>query len=218
MKKHFVCLANSFKYQGRCLAGIEIRMNNETYSVVTKGDGTPQWIRPVSRNGHGELPTLEARNIDLLDVVEIENIETCPKNAHSENVFYSSLGKIGKKIENHAHRLNDLCDKINPLLFFNRGKAVPVYVFEQEGHSLVFVKVSEHAFYNDEKEKLRVKFLYGSTPYDLPVTDPKFINRMKSKGLGHINAESDYYFTVSLAEELNGWHAKLVAGVISPLN
>ena len=26
MKKHFICLANSFKYAGRCLGGIEIEI------------------------------------------------------------------------------------------------------------------------------------------------------------------------------------------------
>ena len=34
MKKHFICLANSFKYAGRCLGGIEIEMKDNKYTIV----------------------------------------------------------------------------------------------------------------------------------------------------------------------------------------
>jgi len=40
-KKKIICLANSRKYGGRCIAGKEIRSRN--------------WIRPIRDGGNGEL-------------------------------------------------------------------------------------------------------------------------------------------------------------------
>ena len=56
MKKHFICLANSFKYAGRCLGGIEIEMKDNKYTIVRNENGTPKWIRPISFEEHGQLP------------------------------------------------------------------------------------------------------------------------------------------------------------------
>jgi hypothetical protein len=218
MKKHFICLANSFKYGGRCLAGIEIDLNDTKYTTVKNDDGTPKWIRPVSRGEHHELSTFETQRINVLDIVEIEDAESCPDFAHSKNVYYASLKKAGRKIELKENDLNNLCNNAQPKIFFNRGKAVPTDVFRQSGHSLMLIKIPSPTFYNDENEKLRVEFLYRSTEYDLPVTDPAFIDFMKRKGLDHINAISNYYFTISLGEELDGWHYKLVAGILSVPN
>lgn len=47
-KVRFVCLANSFKERGRCVAGIVLDENNNP---------TNTWIRPVSNSLHGELNT-----------------------------------------------------------------------------------------------------------------------------------------------------------------
>ena len=215
MKKYFICLANSFKYQGRCLAGIEITLSRSGYSIVSKEDGTPKWIRPVSRAKNGELSVLETQNMNMLDIIEIEIVEECPNNAQSENVFYSSLKRSGKKIEQNAHNLNELCDNIHSKIFFNKGRAVPADIFQQSNHSLMLVKTLNSVFYNDEKSKLRVKFSFSGIEYDLPVTDPAFINDMQVKGLDNINAIDDYYFIISLGEEFDGWHYKLIAGVIT---
>ena len=215
MKKHFICLANSFKYQGRCLAGIEITLNESGYSVVAKEDGTPKWIRPVSRAGYGELSVSETQNMNMLDIIEIEGVEECPNNAHNENVFYSSLKRSGKKIGQNTNNLNGLCDNIHSKIFFNRGKAVPADIFQQSNHSLMFVKALNSIFYNDERNKLRVKFSFSGAEYDLPVTDPIFINYMQVKGLDSVNAVDKYYFAISLGEEFDGWHYKLIAGIIT---
>ncbi len=196
------------------MAGIEVVVGDTKDYIVRKADGRPRWIRPVSRNEHGELPVY---NINLLDIVEIENSEYCPDRAHSENVFYSTLKKSEKTFRLDVDILSYICDTQSKI-FFNRGKAIPVDEFQIRDYSLIFVKVSDHEFYNfnydDGKEKLRVKFSYNNIRYDLPVTDPAFINFVKAKSLEYVNAENNYYFTISLGEEFEGWHHKLVAGII----
>ena len=63
--KTILCLANSRKLGGRCVAGREIGEN-----------GVGQWIRPVSNHGHGEVSEADRRfenGVDpmVLDIVEI---------------------------------------------------------------------------------------------------------------------------------------------------
>ena len=52
MPTKFICLANSFKEGGRCIAGIELDANNIPVII----DNRPKWIRPVCNTEHGEVP------------------------------------------------------------------------------------------------------------------------------------------------------------------
>ena len=54
--KRMVCLANSRKLNGRCVAGIEL-----------VGDRRIGWIRPVSDREHGEVSEYERRYADGSD-------------------------------------------------------------------------------------------------------------------------------------------------------
>lgn len=210
-KRYIICLANSYKNKGRCLAGIEIKTNDSKYSIVMKQDGTPQWLRPVSRTEHGEIPDL---GFELLDILEIEYAGSCPKEAHSEDAFYSSIKKVpSRKFDTDI--LESLCDRVHGLIFFNMGKAVPADVFKQEDHSLMFIKVSGCTYFSDDSDKLRVKFQYNDIPYDLPITDPAFVRKVKIEGLDRVNEAGNYYFTVSLGVAFNEWHHKLIAGIVA---
>lgn len=42
-----LCLANSYKHGGRCIAGIEVTLDNKGYSIVRDVNGVPKWVRPV---------------------------------------------------------------------------------------------------------------------------------------------------------------------------
>jgi hypothetical protein len=77
--KTIVCLANSRKHSGRCVAGIEIN------------DGTlGDWIRPVSDRVSEEVSLEERRYEDgkdtqLLDIVTIEMKRPHPHDCQTEN-------------------------------------------------------------------------------------------------------------------------------------
>lgn len=79
MLKRIVCLANSRKLSGRCIAGKEIRR------------GKPVgWVRPVSAREHEEVSEYERQYQDgsdpsVLDVVDIELLEPRPKGYQQEN-------------------------------------------------------------------------------------------------------------------------------------
>ena len=83
----------------------------------------------------------------------------------------------------------------------------------------VLISASNCIFYKDEtdffRDKFRAGFSYNAVEYDLPITDPVFINRLKIKGWNPDDSKKyRYYLTVSLSEEYRGWHYKLVAGVV----
>jgi hypothetical protein len=77
--KHLLCLANSQKMSGRCVAGKEI-----------VGGQYGGWVRPVSGREHQEISDTERRYADgssagLLDVVTITFAEPVPHGFQSEN-------------------------------------------------------------------------------------------------------------------------------------
>ena len=74
MNTYFICLANSLKRGGRCIAGVEVTISGEYWSVVKKDDGSPKWIRPIdAMTDYGEITIIEACNIPLLSVVKLED-------------------------------------------------------------------------------------------------------------------------------------------------
>ncbi len=77
--KRFLCLANSRKLSGRCVAGRELTP-----------EGPGPWIRPVSSRVHQEISEYERQYPDgsdprVLDVIDITFIEHQPREYPSEN-------------------------------------------------------------------------------------------------------------------------------------
>ena len=47
MDKFFVCLANSYKHGGRCIAGVEVEWREDRWRIVRDERQMPRWVRPV---------------------------------------------------------------------------------------------------------------------------------------------------------------------------
>lgn len=86
MPTRFICLANSFKEGGRCLAGIEVDANNNPVVVNER----TKWIRPICKTKHGEVPNRIAQPFKILDIIEIDVTENKPETYQSENVLFNS--------------------------------------------------------------------------------------------------------------------------------
>jgi len=213
MKTLFVCLANSKKYGERCIAGVEVKKTKSGYELIEK-DGKPKWLRPVTEYQRGAISKNLVKNINLLDILEINVKEYCPKSYQSENAYFeeSSLRKVGQKLSND--NLDKLIDMNQRNIFGNRGKAVSEDVIDKVDHSLTLIKVSDFEIYKRESDsQLRMKFEFNNVHYDLPITDLNFIEVYTEDGNLLRNVES-LYLTISLAVNHNGWHSKLIAGVL----
>lgn len=221
MDKLFVCMAVSYKYGGRCIGGIELTKNeNGNYSIVAE-NGTPKWIRPVTRNTeHGEIPMHLSSTCRVMDIVRLTDVEACPDCAQSENYYFNDIEKIGH-LRTDEETLNMLCDTRHSMIFGNRGKAVHPDSYNCIGYSLMLIKPENVNFfmenrYGSDRMRLRVNFTYNGNDYDLPVTDPESCEKA-DYDVDSLNGKNTYYLTISLGVEYEGWHSKLVANVI-PLN
>jgi len=213
MSTKIICLANSKKYGERCVAGIEVEESGNVFEIVRYGTGA-KWIRPVSQSGYGEFPVRIARDIKLLDVIEMNILSYCPSGYQTENAYFegNSVRHVSS-IQLSSSNLDQLTSNYN-LLFGNRGKAVNVDVIDSITYSLVFIKVEEYDVYiKQENNQLRMKFTHQFIEYDFPITDIQFeiLYRNNQNMFQNIN---HLYLTISLAVEYNGWHTKLIAGII----
>lgn len=219
MDKYFICLANSYKRGGRCVAGVEIVFDaNGGLKPVYDDDGRPRWIRPIATTTYGEIPNYMAEDIKLLSIVKLYNVVPCPNKPHTENVCYSKLEQCKYDLSHDASFMSFFIDSTHQSIFRNRGRAVSSEMSMDIEYSLMLIHVEKAYAYideNREKSKNRMSFTYYGTDYDFPITDPIFLDEFK-KEPDRYAIIPDVYLTLSLGLEFEGWHHKLVAGVIIP--
>lgn len=220
MDKYFICLANSYKRGGRCVAGVEIVFdaNGKIRFAWDLDDDRPQWIRPIATTTYGEIPNYVAEDIKLLSIVKLYNVVPCPNKPHTENVYYSKLEQCKYDLSNADSLLNHLINSTHQSIFRNRGRAVSAEMSTGIDYSLMLIHVENACAYideNREKSKNRMSFSYYGADYDFPITDPIFLEEFQKEPECYANIP-DVYLTISLGLEFEGWHHKLVAGVIIP--
>lgn len=211
MVTRFVCLANSLKEGGRCVAGIELDANHHPVFC----NGLPKWIRPVCPTDHGEIPIQHTIAFDLLDILEMNVTGSKAQGYQSENVDFeppfTKVGVFGLPC------LAPLCDQRNTI-FGNHGKAISVESISALDHSLVLLRTKHlHVEFRKSesrknKPQLRAGFEHHGILYDLPVTDPIFRERIIDNPYMLEDIDT-IYLCVSIGIAWEGWHYKLVAGV-----
>jgi hypothetical protein len=222
MVDRILCLANSYKHDHRCMAGI---------SLVTR-----RWVRLVGSTIPGCLTIREAsysdgKEVRLLDIFEAEIDEPCPSNCHPEDVYLNP--KPLRLIERfdqpqHVNKLTAHINK-NPTVLESYGDRVYCRKIENSpvGHSIALIKPDDLWWWiRDEsgKRKNRAIFRIGSANrirYDLAVTDPVWLHQLNQLNPGiYPNAlfaggkARKTLLTISLSEPFEGFHYKLIAGVI----
>ena len=213
MKKIFVCLANSKKYGGRCLAGIELTRDEQGKPHLTlDAQGKPRWIRPVAHTEHGEIPQMEVKHIRLLDFVEFESAEPCPHGYQTENIFYQGktfdvCGNLNVKSEN----LDQLVENQSDIILGNREKYISASEVDALGHSIVLIKTDTSRIKLYETgAHLRMAFFWQNTAYDLPVTDMDFHLRWIDEPT-ILHDKPNAYLCISLAINFEGRHHKFIS-------
>ena len=213
--RYFICLANSYKRGGRCIAGIEV---DDSRKILRDEKGNPRWLRPIADTPHGEIPNHIADNIKLLSLIKLTDVKPCPISVHTENVRFSQIEVCHSPYPSDRMLLDRLIDKVHQAAFGSKGRAVSSDVVSRLGYSLMFIYVENVTAYideNREKSKNRMKFSYYGTEYDMPITDPIFLEEFRSDPQ-RFSMIPSVYLTLSLGMEFEGWHHKLVAGVIIP--
>ena len=220
MDKYFICLANSYKHGGRCIAGVEVVPMSEGQMFIARhDDGRPCWIRPVSMAENGEIPISLAQGIKVLSLVKPIDVVPCPDKAHTEDVHCSRIESCPNNFEYDEEFLSQLVDPVHQSVFYFRGKAIPATMINRLDYSLMLIHPEKASAYIDEereKSKYRMKFTYYGSNYDFPITDPCFLETFKKNPQRYVDING-VYLTLSLGLEFEGFHFKLVAAVLPPV-
>lgn len=209
-----ICLANSYKHDHRCIAGLR-----------TDGRG---WLRPVTEREHGELEYRHYRLPDqseprLLDVIRVglSNPHPLPHQPENWRVDGSAWELIERPARGECARIVVGSVSEEPLLFGTSGKSVSCVRFEllPAKESLVLIEPSDIQWLT--LDKARVLFRLEDVYYNLPLTDPMYVGRLKKLATGShqsaalgIPENRTILFTISLGEPFDGICYKLVAAVI----
>jgi len=220
-KKTIICLANSRKLAGRCVAGKEIA-----------GSTIGAWIRPVSSRPTGELSERERRFLNgqdpkLLDVIAVSMVEPRPHAFQTENhliddryywikhreatwdVLKAALDPAaGPLWDNSSSGYNGLHDRIE------EGEANKLVGSLRliEVRNLNIAVAVEGAEVGNPHRKVRGRFTHHGARYCLAVTDPI----AEDRSLAGADGEFDIGYAIlciSLGEPYKGYAYKLIAGV-----
>lgn len=217
MNKLFLCLANSYKYGGRCLAGVLLEEHVSGYHIVRNTDGSPRWIRPVMPEGTGEIPADMTQDISLFDVIEASDVTEQPHYSHSEDTTFSTLRKV-RTYPRTEKVVERLCDNAHAQLLGFPEKKITQEQYETGTTSLALI-CPEHVRVVcsevDEYVKFRVFFTYHGIEYNCSLTDPDYLHLLQSYGIESVERnKGEMYLVVSLSKEYQGYYHKLVAGVL----
>lgn len=220
--KRIVCLANSRKLNGRCVAGIEIDHRGRR-----KG-----WIRPVSARESEEVSEYERQYEDgsdprVLDVIDVPLIEPRPKDYQQENwlldrdVYWKRVGRVT------WDDLPPLADPPGPLwingdsTYNGRNDRIALAMTAELRSSLRLIRVDRLALsvfkpgeaFGDSKRRVQGRFRHADADYHLWVTDPVYERAYLARPDGDYEL-GECFLTISLGEPFKGYCYKLIAAII----
>ena len=221
--KRIVCLANSRKLSGRCVAG-------KTMENSTPGS----WIRPVSDRQHEEVSYSERQYQDgsdpsLLDIIDIPVLIARPKDYQRENYLLDAAQyweQAGKLAWDDLAQLVDDVPKLwsnGDSTYHGCNDRVELELAKTFDYSLAFIHVDEISIrvfapglaFNNAKRRVQGEFSHNGVLYRLWVTDPIIEKRYLAGEDGEFSL-GEAYLTISLGEPKGNECYKLVAAIITP--
>jgi hypothetical protein len=221
--KTILCLANSRRPKGKCVAGKEY-----------DGGKFGAWIRPVNARNDNAISEADAQykdgtSADLLDIVLVSMSEAAPSHHQTENHqidagFYwmkkgratweqivsatdNVTGPLWSDGDSSFHGLND---KVAEAI----ANSLTSSLLLVEPSSLTLVVAKESKWGGGSERKVRAHFALNGTDYNFVVTDPWIETEYFAKPDGSYPVDGSR-LCVSLAEVFNGSAIKLVAAVIT---
>ena len=222
--KTIICLANSRKNSGRCIAGREI-----------SGQKIGPWIRPVSARDGREISEEDRRYEDgtganVYDVIEIEMLGHVGENYQPENHLIDDSYHWRRVDRWSWQTLPPLVEPITGPLWLNGHSTyyglndkIPADLVVKQNSSLVLVRPNklrinvgfEGGMYAPAKRRVRASFRLADLAYSLLVTDPEAEKAYLGGADGNFPVD-DAILCISLGEIFKGFAFKLVATIFTP--
>ncbi len=188
--KRVVCLANSRKLAGRCIAGLEW--------APKKGKG--DWIRPVSERDGQEVSEYERQYSDgsdpqVLDIIDLPLKERQPDGCQTENWLINQAYYWEKVGSYSPFELSTLVDPVEPLwrnghsTYHGHNDKIPNAVAGGISTSLRLIEVEELVLrvfapgeaFGNSKRRVQGRFVLADQTYSFWITDPIYERRYLSK-------------------------------------
>lgn len=216
--KSIICLANSRKMSGKCIAGLEF-----------EGRQVGGWIRPVSSSSDGEItvfdrPMENGAEPELLDILRIPMIEPRPNGFQTENhlidngFYWVREGVFAKEYllhyceapnplwVNEFHSSNGINDRIPEV----RANLLPNSLVLIEPQQLTIAVIRGYR----GRLQVRAEFSVVGETYCLGVTDPAIEDLYRPYGEGRYTYRQRAVACISIGEPYKGYCYKLVASII----
>ena len=222
-QKKILCLADSRKMSGHCVAGREIA-----------GNKIGDWIRPISKREHEEISVDELRYKDghlakLLDIITIPMLRAKPRTFQTENhliadeyYWTKSARATWKQIEAAVQDVKGPLWANGSSSFGMTNNRVPDARAETFDHSLLLVRPNnlrivvgpQGGMYAPDKRRVGAEFQLDGLPYKLALTD----NEREHAYLRGNNGTfpiANAFLCISLGESYKGHAYKLAAALIT---
>lgn len=219
--QRIVCLANSRKLNGRCVAGRKF-----------DGQSAGVWVRPVGDRESGEVSEYERQYEDgtdpqVLDIIDVPLVGPSPAAYQSENWVLDARYYWRKAGELSPSDLPRVVEPVEPLwldghnTYSGSNDKVPVALLGEIDTSLRFIEVSALTLavfapgeaFGNAKRRVQGRFVHAGQQYSLWVTDPRYEKKYLAQSDGHYEI-GDCYLTISLGERYQDACYKLIAAII----
>lgn len=225
MQKTILCLANSWRPGGHCVAGKE----------TANGRRFGAWIRPIDPNQRNAITDAQMRygdgtHADVLDLVRLQLTIAMPEGHQTENYVVDSskrwvrvgraswadviratdavAGPLWNVGDSSYHGVNDKVSEI-------RAEGLGSSLLLIEPSNLELVVGSESRYGGGTQRRVRARFELNGHPYNFVVTDFVVGDEYLAQGDGTYPI-AEARLCVSLAEVVGDSATKLVAAVITP--
>lgn len=220
--RRIICLANSYKPRGRCVAG-----------RVFQDGSVGEWVRPVSAREGGELSPAECRygmlrgSVAVGDIADVQLARPARQGHQLENHEIEGAG-VWRKTGCATWTLLYACqDEDCPDFWVNRGSSgrgladrVPMSMAPEFSASLQLIYLPRMDLlvgtgFDGVGKEIRACFSHLGQEYRLKVTDPAICDEMKAKPVGRYPVGM-VLLCISISQPYKGHLYRLVATVITP--
>jgi hypothetical protein len=222
--KTILCLANSRRPGGRCVAGKEL-----------SGGKIGAWMRPINgQNGNAvselDLQLENGTVADVLDVLTIPMVQPSPQGHQTENHLIAPDYYWTKQFRANWQHVVEATDSVTGTLwstgdstYHGQNDKVSEALAAGFGHSLMLIEPATltlivgpaSQYGGGSRRRVRAAFTFDKTYYNVVVTDPSIEAKYFAGSDGHFKIEGSR-LCISLSEIFNGFAFKLVATVITP--
>ena len=197
--KTIICLANSRRYGGRCIAGKEVNPDG-SYG---------EWVRPVTSEASEQIEESIGKNFNLLDIIKIPIKDKQNNEGHQKENWLVDDSREWQRVRIRDYDEAKKALDLEPPQWMVEGtdssKGVNDQFKGEAESSLCLIQVNN--FTAEKSEGYRAIFCFHSKKYDLRITDVKISDRY--------NKMNNVLLCISLIGG-GAVKTKLIAGVIIP--